>query len=155
TSPASGGGERVCRSAFTRPSRLRASAGKQFSPIHLVPVLPSSAPKAGARQSIMARSFYHEHPDTLTLETEGIDAEPGRVRLKLSPFYPGGGGQLADLGVVRWSGGETAISGFESVGGRMWHLLADPAAELAGTVQAAVDPAFRQMMRELHTDSHI
>nr|WP_244951886.1 alanyl-tRNA editing protein [Trinickia caryophylli] len=34
-------------------------------------------------------------------------------------------------------------------------MLADPSLEVAGTVQAVVDPAFRQMMRELHTGTHI
>jgi len=103
----------------------------------------------------MTRAFYHEHPDTLVVETEIVDAGPGRVQLACSPFYPGGGGQPADRGALRWSGGEVAVSGFEYVGGRLWHLLADPAAELTGHVQAAVDPAFRRMMRELHTGTHI
>ena len=48
----------------------------------------------------MARSFYHEHPDTLVVETEIADAQPGRVLLAQSPFYPGGGGQVADRDVV-------------------------------------------------------
>ena len=52
----------------------------------------------------MARSFYHEHPDTLVVETEVADAQPGRVLLAQSPFYPGGGGQVADRGLVRAAG---------------------------------------------------
>lgn len=103
----------------------------------------------------MTRSFYHENPETLTLATEVLDARPGRVLLVQSPFYTGGGGQLADRGLLRWNGGEVAVTGFESAGARAWHLLADPSAELTGPVEAAVDPAFRQMMRELHTDTHI
>jgi misacylated tRNA(Ala) deacylase len=103
----------------------------------------------------MARSFYHENPDRLVLETEVIDARPGRVLLAQSPFYPGGGGQLADRGTLRWSGGEHAVAGLEPAGGRLWHLLEDPAAEVAGPVEAAVDPEFRRMMRELHTGTHI
>jgi misacylated tRNA(Ala) deacylase len=101
------------------------------------------------------RSFYHAHPETLILATEVVEAQPGRVRLKESPFYPGGGGQLADRGMLRWEKGEVAVTGFESTGGRLWHLLADAVAEPSGAVEAAVDPAFRQMMRELHTDTHI
>lgn len=102
-----------------------------------------------------ARPFYHEQPDTLTVETEAVGAQPGRVLLARSPFYPGGGGQLADRGVLRWNGGEAAVSGFESSGGKAWILLDDPSVEMSGTVEAAVDPVFRQMMRELHTDTHI
>ena len=101
-----------------------------------------------------SRAFYHEHPDVLTLETEVTEARPGRVRLARSPFYPGGGGQLADRGAIRWSAGEAAITGFETVDGAVWCLLAGDA-EISGRVEAVVDPAFRQMMRELHTDTHI
>ncbi|WP_225769061.1 alanyl-tRNA editing protein [Inquilinus sp. Marseille-Q2685] len=103
----------------------------------------------------MARSFYHENPDHLTLETEVVDARPGRVLLARSPFYPGGGGQLPDRGTLRWQGGEVAVAGFEPAGGKVWHLLDDPTVEMAGPVEAAVDPDFRRMMRELHTGTHI
>ncbi|MBV7485127.1 alanyl-tRNA editing protein [Bordetella sp. BOR01] len=102
-----------------------------------------------------ARSFYHANPETFTVETRVIDAKPGRVLLAESPFYPGGGGQLADRGVLGHNGGEIAVAGFDMADGRPWVLLAEPGAELTGTVQAVVDPVFRQMMRELHTGTHI
>jgi misacylated tRNA(Ala) deacylase len=102
----------------------------------------------------MSRAFYHEHPDVLTLETEVLEAAPGRVRLSRSPFFPGGGGQLADRGTIRAAGGAFAIAGFEEAGGRLWHMLAEPV-ELKGVVQAVVDADFRLMMTELHTGTHI
>ena len=102
----------------------------------------------------MSRLFYHLQPETLTLETEVVNADAGRVMLAESPFFPGGGGQLPDKGVIRWNGGEVAVTGFEPYGGRMWVLLAEKVEPL-GTVEAAVDPDFRQMMRELHTDTHL
>jgi misacylated tRNA(Ala) deacylase len=102
----------------------------------------------------MSRAYYHEHPDTLTLEAEVVEAEPGRVRLSGSPFFPGGGGQLADRGLIRASHGEYAITGFEEVGGRLWYVLAQPV-ELSGAVEAVVDADFRRMMSQLHTDTHI
>ncbi len=98
--------------------------------------------------------FCHDHPETLSVETEAVDSQPGKVALAQSPFYPGGGGQLADLGVLRWGGGEARVVGFEVAGGKVWHLL-DTQAEIAGAVEASVDPAFRQKMRQLHTGTHI
>jgi misacylated tRNA(Ala) deacylase len=107
--------------------------------------------KAEARVS---RSFYHSHPDTLALTTQVVDAAPGRVLLAASPFFPGGGGQLPDRGRLHWSGGEADIAGFERLGDSIWILLKEPL-ELRGTVDAVVEPDFRQMMRELHTDTHL
>jgi misacylated tRNA(Ala) deacylase len=83
-----------------------------------------------------------------------VDARPGAVLLEQSPFHPGGGGQLADRGLLRWSGGEVRVTGVEAAGGVYWHLLAEPV-ELVGTVQTAVDATFRSMMAQLHTDTHI
>ena len=103
----------------------------------------------------MLRAFYHQHSGTLLLETAVLDAAPGRVVLEQSPFFPGGGGQLPDRGVLRWAGGKVAVAGFEKSGGKLWHLLADPRLELSGRIEAAVDADFRGMMTELHTDTHI
>ena len=98
--------------------------------------------------------FCHEQPDILVLETEIVDARPGKVVLGQSPFYTGGGGQLADRGALRWSGGEAAVIGFEVSAGKVWHLL-DTQSELAGRVETRVDPDFRRRMRQLHTGTHI
>ena len=98
--------------------------------------------------------FCHEHPETLVVETLAVDAQPGKLVLGQSPFYPGGGGQLADRGVLRWKGGEAKIVGFEVSAGKLWHLL-DTRAEVSGTVEAAVDADFRHTMRQLHTGTRI
>jgi misacylated tRNA(Ala) deacylase len=103
----------------------------------------------------MTRYFCHEHPDVLIVETRFVDARPGAVVLEQSPFHPGGGGQLADRGLLRWEGGEMRLTGIEAAGdGRYWHLLPD-GVELTGAVEARVEPAFRSMMAQLHTDTHI
>jgi misacylated tRNA(Ala) deacylase len=102
----------------------------------------------------VTRYFCLDEPELLELETSVVAAEPGRVRLERSPFYPGGGGQLPDKGTLQWSGGDVAIAGFEDTGEGIWHLLAEPVV-LSGAVVAEVDRPFRQLMRELHTDLHI
>jgi len=98
--------------------------------------------------------FCHDQPETLIVETTITDSRPGRVALAVSPFYPGGGGQLADRGVVRWMGGEAKVIGFDYSAGKLWHLL-DAEGEVTGTVEAVVDPDFRRRMRQLHTDTHV
>lgn len=102
----------------------------------------------------MTRYFCLDEPEVFDLETAVVAAEPGRVLLDRSPFYPGGGGQLADRGRLQWSGGEVAITGFETQADGIWHLLAEPVMP-SGAVVAQVDRPFRQLMRELHTDLHI
>lgn len=102
----------------------------------------------------MSHYYCHDHPETLVLETRVLDARPGKIVLADSPFYPGGGGQPPDRGLLRWQNGEAAVTGFEYADGKLWHLLAG-SAEPSGSVEAVVDPAFRRTMRQLHTDLHI
>ncbi|WP_425643337.1 alanyl-tRNA editing protein [Agrobacterium tumefaciens] len=103
----------------------------------------------------MRQPFYHANPNQLELETTIVDSRPGRVVLEQSPFFLGGGGQLPDLGKLVHRGGEVEVSGFEHDQERVWHILADPALELADDVRAEVDPEFRRMMQILHTGSHV
>ncbi|MFI5014495.1 MAG: alanyl-tRNA editing protein [Hyphomicrobiales bacterium] len=102
----------------------------------------------------MQRAFYHEHPDLLTLETDVLESLPGRLVLARSPFFQGGGGQLPDRGSIRWTGGEAAVAGFETIDGKPWVLLANEA-EIHGKVEAIVDPPFRRMMTQMHSYTHI
>lgn len=102
----------------------------------------------------MTRYLCHDEPELFEFEAEVLDSRPGAVRLSRSAFYPGGGGQLPDQGVIEWSGGKAAVVGLEEEGGRLWHLLAEPL-ELSGSVKGLVDPAFRFLMQQLHTDLHI
>ncbi len=102
----------------------------------------------------MSRYFCHEYPEVLSVLTRVVDARPGAALLGETPFHPGGGGQLADRGVLRWSEGEVRVVGMDASGGQLWHLLAAPV-EIWGAVQAAVDPAFRDLMTQLHTGTHI
>jgi misacylated tRNA(Ala) deacylase len=107
----------------------------------------------------MSRAFYHDYPDQLTLETEVVESRPGRLVLARSPFFRGGGGQLADRGRIVWSGGEAAIAGFEEADGRHWVVLAQEqeihCQEIYGKVEAIVDAEFRRMMTLMHTYTHI
>src|SRR5258705_3829689 len=93
----------------------------------------------------MSRYYCHEYPEVLVLETRVVDARPGAVLLDQSPFHPGGGGQLADRGLVRWNGGDVRGSGIEAPGGPYWHLLSVPL-EMAGTPGGGVEAALPSMM---------
>jgi len=99
-----------------------------------------------------------ERPDLLVLESRVAGSRPGAIALEASPFYPGGGGQLPDAGALRWSGGEVRVFAMEKdADGRLWHLL-EPGLTVPSegeVVEAAVDAAFRGVMRELHTGLHL
>ena len=102
----------------------------------------------------MSRYLCHDQPELLTFETTVVDSRPGAVVLERSAFYPGGGGQLADRGLIRWNGGEAAVETLEYQDGALWHVL-DAPIEINGSVEAVIDGDFRNRMCQLHTDLHI
>jgi len=102
----------------------------------------------------MAVYLCHEFPDLHEHEATVLAAEPGRVLLDRSALHPGGGGQVSDTGWVEHAGGVVAITGVETVGDDVWHLLGDAVA-LDGIVLVRVDAERRARVAQLHTDSHI
>jgi misacylated tRNA(Ala) deacylase len=102
----------------------------------------------------MSRYLCHEQPDLLKFAAVVVDARPGAVALDRSAFYPRGGGQLADRGRIRWSGGEAAVERLDHDGGTLWHIL-DAPVDVSGGVEIAIDGDFRHLMCQLHTDLHI
>lgn len=100
------------------------------------------------------RAFYLEHPETFAVEATILDRRGDAVRLDRSPFFPGGGGQLADRGTLTWSGGRLGFAGVEADENGLWHRFVG-AGEPHGTVLLAVDAGFRRLMCELHTLAHV
>jgi misacylated tRNA(Ala) deacylase len=102
----------------------------------------------------MPRYFCQDHPDRLELEARVLDTRPGAILLDQSPFFPGGGGQLADRGTITWSGGVATVERLEFSDEGLWHVLAEPVV-IQGIVLAEVDAQFRHLMCELHTMAHV
>lgn len=100
-----------------------------------------------------ARPFYLTHPEALSVDAEIIDQRGELVRLDRSPFFPGGGGQSADRGQLVIRDETHAIVGYEHHDGAPWIKL-DKAPRTTRAF-AVVDTAFRRLMSELHTASHL
>jgi misacylated tRNA(Ala) deacylase len=97
-------------------------------------------------------AYLKEADATVTaLEERGL-------RLDRSIFYPTGGGQPGDTGLLRWDGGEARI--VESVkadGGDVLHVLAPDSARppVGATVHAVLDWERRMRHMRMHTALHV
>ena len=80
------------------------------------------------------------------------------VRLDRSIFYPTGGGQPGDTGLLRWDGGEARIvDSIKADGGDVLHVLAPdaPRPEVGTKVHTTVDWERRHMHMRMHTALHL
>jgi misacylated tRNA(Ala) deacylase len=119
--------------------------------------VPASAPLDLVEREIFAVDAYVREFES---PVEEIDPDQGRLALRRTAFFPGGGGQPHDVGRVSWSDGSAAVTRVarDRETGRIWHWLDSEAArELApGTdVSAELDWERRHLTMRTHTALHI
>ena len=90
-------------------------------------------------------------------EVMASDAENHAVLLDRTAFYPGGGGQPFDLGLIRWGEQVIPIKRAKNIGGEFWHYLAEEAAlpPIGVAVQGEIDWERRYQTMRTHTAMHI
>lgn len=85
-----------------------------------------------------------------------VDDAAGRVALRRTAFYPGGGGQPHDVGALRWVSGEATVARVARDGGLIWHWLDAPELPRVGAeVAGEIDWARRHLLMRTHTALHI
>lgn len=96
----------------------------------------------------------HIEPDMYEFETDVLASEPGRIRLAASWLHPGGGGQPPDRATLVGNFGAARVVGVESDGVVTWHLV-DAAIPAGERVCVTIDREHRNMIAQLHTDTHV
>ncbi len=96
----------------------------------------------------------HLEPDVYAFEADVLQAKEGRVVLSQSWLHPGGGGQPSDRGTIESASSSGCITGVETAGNVAWHLVDVPL--VAGErVRVTIDRTNRNVISQLHTDTHI
>jgi misacylated tRNA(Ala) deacylase len=107
----------------------------------------------------------HGHTDRLDLadptlrewQCTVVGVDPGRgIVLDRSAFYPGGGGQPPDRGVLLWDGVTTRITG--TIRGDDLYLVpadGDPVPPAGTAVAGAVEDARRSLLMRTHSGLHV
>ena len=86
----------------------------------------------------------------------GSSEQPDQVVLDRTPFYPEGGGQVGDRGVLAWTGGRLAVEDTQRSGEAIVHLGRLEGSLAAGDeVAAQVDEGARWGAARNHTATHL
>ena len=114
-----------------------------------------TAPRALAETELYAVDAYLRTFDAAVAD---VDPAGRRVALRRTAFFPGGGGQPADTGHLRWSAGTASVVRVarDRATGTIWHEV--DAAELPepGTeVEGRLDWERRHLTMRTHTALHI
>jgi misacylated tRNA(Ala) deacylase len=93
---------------------------------------------------------------TFEATISAVDAENHGVILDQTAFYPGGGGQLPDLGALSVAGETFVVKRAKKIGGQIVHLIDGPNLPEVGTrVTGEIDWQHRYQLMRTHTAMHI
>ncbi len=94
-------------------------------------------------------SYLREFDATVTA------VEGQAVALDRTAFYPGGGGQPNDVGVLKVEGGEWKVTKARKVGDDVWHEVEGDPPTVGTKVRGAIDWERRYQLMRTHTAMHI
>ncbi|TWD84737.1 misacylated tRNA(Ala) deacylase [Kribbella amoyensis] len=115
--------------------------------------VPASAPAGLADTELFAVDAYRRDFDSPVI---AVDPEQGRVALRRTAFYPGGGGQPHDTGVLRWADGSASVSKVKREGPLIWHWLeGEHLPDQDAEVYGELDWERRHLTMRTHTALHI
>jgi Ser-tRNA(Ala) deacylase AlaX len=109
----------------------------------------------------MTQLVYMSDPAQPEIEASvrAVETEDGDVTLVLdsTPFYPQGGGQPSDVGVIEGDGFTFAVRKAVLVDGVVHHqgVLIDGSPEVGGQAHARIDEERRALHAVLHTGGHL
>ncbi|MEJ7875435.1 MAG: alanine--tRNA ligase-related protein, partial [Solirubrobacterales bacterium] len=93
--------------------------------------------------------------ERLSAETSVAAADGSLVKLEESPFYPEGGGQVSDSGILHWEGGEVAVADVIRAGSDQALVLGGEGPVAGARVEARVDHDTRHRTMRNHTATHL
>lgn len=83
-----------------------------------------------------------------------VDVAAEGVILDRTPFYARGGGQPGDTGVLRWDGGEAAVTDTVRSRGAPVHVIEGSPPPIGAEAVAAIDWERRHVLMRIHTALH-
>ena len=97
------------------------------------------------------------YEDSYLQEFEGTvtDIIDSGVVLDRTSFYPGGGGQPCDTGVIEWDGESSQIYQVSKIEGKLVHKVNGPIPDLGSSVKGRIDWIKRYQLMRTHTALHI
>ncbi len=101
--------------------------------------------------------LYHTNSFTYECTAKVVAVEGDEIALDATVFYPGGGGQMADRGVITWDEGQEQanVIAMNKRGDIIWHTLDREPPTRESEVVGTIDWDFRYKMMRTHTALHI
>jgi misacylated tRNA(Ala) deacylase len=108
-------------------------------------------------KTMKTKLLYHTNSFTYECTATVVAVEGDEIALDATVFYPGGGGQMADRGIISWNDQheQANVIAMNKRNDVVWHTI-DCTPPIIGTeVVGSIDWEFRYQMMRTHTALHI
>ena len=109
-------------------------------------------------KSIVADSTsldFYKDMEKRSFTSEVIFSKKGQISMKNTFFYPEGGGQLCDTGVINWEGKQSKVIDVQKVGDVVIHHLEGEIPPVGAKVSGIIDDNRRTGLSSHHTATHL
>ena len=103
----------------------------------------------------MTVALYYQDAYLQEFEAEVVRLDQGRAQLDRTAFYPGGGGQPADRGVLKTAAGDAQVVDVKKEAGEIWHHLEGALPSVGEAIRGTLDWERRHQLMRTHTAMHI
>lgn len=103
-------------------------------------------------QLLFQTDSYLKEFDATVLE---INDEEGAINLDRTAFYPGGGGQPNDVGIILVNNDSIPVTKVNSQAGKIWHWLDGTLPSMGLKVKGRIDWNRRYKLMRTHTALHV
>ncbi|MDA1127935.1 MAG: alanyl-tRNA editing protein [Chloroflexi bacterium] len=103
----------------------------------------------------MTELLFHSESYLKEFEATVTDAVDGGVVLDRTAFYPGGGGQPTDSGMLTSGSVDYQVTGIKRVDGQLVHQIVGDLPAVGATVTGQIDWDRRYLLMRTHTALHI
>jgi misacylated tRNA(Ala) deacylase len=103
----------------------------------------------------MAELLYLKDSYLREFDAVATAVEGQAVALDRTAFYPGGGGQPADAGILTWPGAQARVNEMRRDGSTVWHVVEGAPPAVGAAVRGIVDWDRRYAIMRHHSALHV
>ena len=101
------------------------------------------------------RLDFYEDMEKRSFTSKVLFSEDGKVVLENTLFYPEGGGQLSDIGTIKWEDKETKVVDVKKIGDVVVHHVKGTIPAVGTIISGELDDFHRTNLSRHHTATHL
>ena len=98
---------------------------------------------------------FYEDMAKRTFTSKVLHSSSNKVCLENTLFYPEGGGQLSDIGIIEWGNNKSKMVNAKKVGDVVVHSIEGPQPPVGTVISGIVDDFHRSGLSRHHTATHL